>query len=224
MANFVTITVDTTAPSGVTIDLGGSTTGVQILTATLGCSDGDKTGYQMKIWGDVDGVYDANVQPLEGNSVWIAWATSKQIKLSAGDGSKTVYLKVRDDVLNPSSQASDVISLDTSAPVVTVSGLTLSKMSSQATKDSTAFSFTADGVFEEYKIKVVPTSGSLHDAGVLIGTANGSVNMAGAAGGYPASTPINCTLKNADLLAASAGDGAKIVKVFVRDSTNNWSV
>ena len=47
--------------------------------------------------------------------------------------------------------------------------------------------------------------------------------MSGSAGGYPADTVINCQIYGADLEAADAGDGTKIVKVFAKDESGNWS-
>jgi hypothetical protein len=52
-------------------------------------------------------------------SSWSSWETagsSKSWTLPAGDGSKTVYLQVRDAALNTSLTTTDTISLDTTAP------------------------------------------------------------------------------------------------------------
>lgn len=85
------------------------------------------------------------------------------------------------------------------------------------------FSFTSDVAFTEYKIKVVPSKSSLHDAGTLIGTANGSTNMT-ATGTFKASAAITCKIYGKDLEAASSGDGEKIIKVFVKNAHGTWSV
>ena len=191
----------------------------------LSTSDGTTTGYQMKIWGDVDAANDANVQTTEGASVWITYATTKQVKLAATDTTKTLYLKIRDDVYNESAQASDTIILDTTVPVVTISsGPDVSKISKITGKNTCAFSFTVDTPFEEYKVKVVASAGAANTTGTTIATTNGSTNMAGSVGGYPAGTPISCTIKGTDLEVASSGDAAKIVKVFVREASGGWSV
>ena len=52
MANYVNIILDTIGPSGVSVLINGDadkaiTTAV---TLTIGCSDADTSGYQMKIW------------------------------------------------------------------------------------------------------------------------------------------------------------------------------
>ena len=226
MANYFNIILDTLGPQNpsVSINSGATYTNNPLVTLANGCSDADKTGYQMKIWGNVDTAYDTDIKTTEGTSNWITYAASKQIKLATGDGTKTVYIKIRDDVWNESDQASDSITLDTSVPVATITGPDVSKISKIASKDTAAFSFSVDTAFVEYKVKVVPSSSSLHDAGSQIPTTAGSTNMSGTAGNYPANTPISCTIKGADLETASAGDGAKIVKVFVKDAAGNWSV
>lgn len=227
MSNFFNLVLDTTAPSGVSISLENGATYAtgQIINAIIATSDPDTTGYQMKIWGDVDPSYDSNVQATEGASAWITYDTLKQIKLSEGDGNKTIYIKIRDDVQNVSAQASDTIALDTTPPIPNVTvGPDVTKVSKVSGKDACAFSFSADVQFEEYKVKVVPTSNSLHTAGTQIGSTNGSTNMYGNAGNYPANTNVDCIIKGADLEAASAGDGQKIIKVFVKDVAGNWSI
>lgn len=226
MANYFNLTLDTLGPQSPSISLEGGATYAtqQLITATIGTSDTPTTNYQMKLWGDVDNSNDANVQTTEGASSWVTYATSKQVKLSATDGSKTVYCKIRDDVYNESSQASDAITLNTTVPVVTITGPDVSKISKITGKTTSSFTFVSDVAFEEYKVKVVPSSSSIQSAGTTIGTAAGSTNMAGSAGGYPSGTPISCAIKGTDLETASAGDGDKVIKVFVRNAASLWSV
>lgn len=219
------LTLDTTGPAGVTISLAGGAaySSVRDITATIGTSDGTTTGYQMKVWGDVDNAYDANVQTTEGASSWISYSTSKLIRLSTTDASKTVYVKVRDDVWNESAAASDSITLDTSVPVITISGPDVTKISKVTGKRTASFSFTTDVALDSYKVKVVPSSASLENAGTQIPTTAGSTNMSGGAVG--AGATVNCTIDGADLETASAGDGDKVIKVFGRESgSQNWSV
>ena len=219
MASFFNLILDTTSPAGVTLALNDDaryTTSASI-TAKIGCEDADTTGYQMKIWGSVDGA------ATEEEAVWVNFAATKPITLSTGDGKKTVNLKVRDDVGNESVVVTKEIILDTAVPVVTVTGPDKSKISKVATFNVAAISFTCDVDFVEYKVKVVPATTSLQDAGVVIGTTNGSTNMSGT-GEYPDAQAIDCTINAADLEAASAGDGEKIIKVFVRNAAGTWSV
>ena len=214
MASFFNLTLDTLAPSGlsVSINSGATTCTSRTVTLSVSVSDSDTTGYQIKIWG-IDGVSS------ESAASWETFTGSKSITLTDGDGLKTVYVKVRDDVGNETAAVSDSITLNTSVPVVTVVGPDRSKISNSA-----VISFTVDVAFDEYKVCVVPATNSLEDAGVVIPSTNGSVNTSGSAGGYPSGTAINVTIKGADLEAASSGDGVKIVKVFVRNTAGTWSV
>lgn len=225
MANFIYLTLDTTAPSNPSISIaGGSTYATKhLVDVNLGCGDASKTGYQMKIWGDVDAGHDSNVQATEGASAWITWASVKQIRLSNGDGTKTISYRVRDDVYNQSSIASDNITLDTSLPVPTITGPDVSKISKVTGRDRSAFSFTVGGAYTEFKVKVVGSTGASHDTGTTIANINGSQNMQGDAGNYNGATPMNCIIDGTDLENASSGDGQKIVKVFVKDEAGNWS-
>lgn len=223
-SNFI-LTLDTTAPSGVSISLAGGAvyTAIRDITATLGTSDGDTTGYSMKLWGDVDPAFDANVQTLEASSTWITFAASKAIRLTSGDATKTVFVKIRDDVWNESTGVSDTIIYDATMPVITITGPDVSRISKISGKRVSSFSFSPDVALDAYKVKVVPSSGSLENAGTQIGTTNGSTNMTG--GAVSGGGSINCTIDGRDLEVASAGDGDKIIKVFGRESgSQNWSV
>ena len=232
MANYFSLTLDTTGPSNPSIRLNSNAQFAtnELVTATIGTGDSVTSGYQMKIWGDID-VSWAKSNGLVGSSAttvseatasWISYATSKQLKLSSGDGSKTVNLQLRDDVYNVSALASDSINLDTSRPIVTITGPDVSKISKQDGKNVAAFSFTVDSAFVEYKVKVT-TSGADHSTGTQIGSANGSTNMS-ATGSFAKGSVINSTINGADLEAASAGDGTKVIKVVVRDEAGNWSI
>ena len=125
---------------------------------------------------------------------------------------------------NESAQANDSIILDTTLPVVTISGPDLTKISKISGKNVSAFSFTVDVTFDEYKVKVVSATGAAENTGAQVGTANGSTNMSGSAGNYASATPINCQINGTDLETASSGDGTKIIKVFVKDQAGNWSI
>lgn len=218
MASYFNLTLDTLAPQGLTIKLnnGSQYTTNKTVQLAVNVTDESADGYQMKVWG-INGV--AN----ESDATWETLANIKNVTLSTGDGLKTVYVKVRDDVYNETAAASATITLDTSVPAVTIIGPDVSKISKTSPKDVATFSFTSNTAFTEYKIKVVPSNSSLHDAGVQIGTANGSTNMS-ATGTFKASTAISCKVYGKDLEAASSGDGEKIIKVFVKNAHGTWSV
>ena len=218
MASYFNLVLDTLAPQGLTIKLnnGAQYTTNKTVQLAVNVTDESADGYQMRVWG-INGV--AN----ESDATWETLANIKNVTLSTGDGLKTVYVKVRDDVYNETVAASATITLDTSVPAVTIIGPDVSKISKTSPKDVATFSFTSNTAFTEYKIKVVPSNSSLHDAGVQIGTANGSTNMS-ATGTFKASTAISCKVYGKDLEAASSGDGEKIIKVFVKNAHGTWSV
>ena len=225
MASFFDLELDTLGPSNPVLTfVDGLYTPVQIVNIDVLTDDPITTGYQMKIWGDVDLTFDANVQGTEGTSTWITYTALKQIKLSTGDALKTVSMKIRDDVYNESTIASDTITFDSTLPIVNiVAGPDVTKISKILSKNECNFSFQTAEIFVEYKVKVVPNSASLENAGTTIGTVNGSLNMSGT-GTFPAATPINSKITGADLEITSAGDGVKVIKVFVKDLAGNWSV
>lgn len=217
MASYFNLTLDTLAPQGLTIKLNNGSQYTTSKSVTLGIvlTDASTVGYQMKVWG-------VNGAETEADATWETYASSKNITLLNNDGLKTVYVKVRDDVCNETAAASATITLDTSIPAVTIIGPDVSRISKTAPKNVATFSFTSDVAFTEYKIKVVPSKSSLHDAGTLIGTANGSTNM-NATGTFKASAAITCKIYGKDLEAASSGDGEKIIKVFVKNAHGTWS-
>jgi hypothetical protein len=100
------IILDTIAPTGSIVINGGATyTNTTSVTLTLSATDGGSGVYQMRFSND--------------GSNWSAWETygvSKAWTLTAGDGTKTVYVQFRDNALNASGSYSDTIILDTAAP------------------------------------------------------------------------------------------------------------
>lgn len=228
MASFVTITLDTTEPGGVTLSIDGGAlyaTDVDVLLS-IGTTDPDTTGYQMKIWGDVDEADNANIQQDEADSSWIAYSASQAIKLSTGDGSKSISVKLRDDVHNPNAAAvTDTITLDTTVPVVTVmDGPDPAKISKQPTKDVSTIVWQSSQQYDEYKVKVVPNGSSIHSAGTLIPDTGGSTNVSGSTPNQPATTNVTTEINGEDLETAAGDDGDWVVKVFVKDDAGNWSL
>lgn len=219
MASYFNLTLDTTAPSeaALSINSGALYASSTAVNLSIAVADQDTAGYQMKIWG-IAGVDE------EAAAGWENFASSKGVNLTAGDGLKTVYLKVRDDVGNESLAVSDSITLITAVPVVTVTGPDRSRLSKVEGFNQAVISFTADVPFEEYKVCVVPSASSQQSQGITIPTEGGSVNTSGTAGGYPAATGIQVTITGADLEQASSGEGVKILKVFVRSVAGTWSV
>ena len=217
MAAYFQLILDTTAPTGGSISLPASTNTVNI-TATLSASGAS----YMKLYGDICATA-GGAAIAEADASWVAYDTSASIILTSTDGTKTVYVKFKDDVGNESAAVSASTVLDTSAPVVTIVGPDVSTISKVSGYNVSAFSFSANEAFVEWTVRVVPSADSAHTAGTEIPTTGGSTNMHGTTA-TAASTAVNCTIYGADLETASSGDGAKIVKVFVKDANGNWSV
>lgn len=220
MASFFNLTLDTTAPSGLIVKLNEDAEYAtsREVTLTISISDEDTSGYQMKVWG-IDGVESEN------NASWENFSKTKTITLTDGDGLKTVYVKVRDDVWNESNAASDTITLNTAVPVVTVTAPDISKISKVEGKNVSSFTFICDADIIEWKVMVVEQISALENTGTnkQIPTTGGSTNMTGSEE-TTASTPVSCTIYGSDLESASSGDGVKIVKVFVKSKAGIWSV
>lgn len=220
MASYFNLTLDTSAPSGLklVINDGAQYASSREATLTISVSDVATSGYQMKIWG-IEGVES------ESAATWETFSKTKSVTLTDGDGLKTVYVKVRDDVWNESSQASDTITLNTAVPVVTITGPDVAKISKVAQKNVSSFTFRCDVKITAWKIMVVESNSALENTGTnkQIPTDGGSTNMTGSTP-TEAETPVSCTIYGEDLEAASSGDGVKIVKVFVKSESGIWSV
>lgn len=214
MASYFNLTLDTLAPtiSAFTINNGASVT--TSATVTLNITSADAAA--MKIWG-INGV------ATEAAASWETFASSKSVTLTSGDGSKTVYIKVRDSVYNESSASSATITLSTAIPTITITGPDVSVISEQSGKNVATFSFQSSMALKAWKVKLVPANNSTEDAGTQIGTTNGSTNMTGTT--LAANTSKQCTINGSDLSVAAGGaDGTYIIKVFGQASANNlWS-
>jgi len=106
-----TIILDTVAPSGtVSINFGAGYTNSTSVTLSLTCSDSGSGCYQMRFSND--------------NSTWSGWeanAASKAWTLTAGNGTRTVYVQFKDNYGYSSGNYTDTIILDTTNPTGTIS-------------------------------------------------------------------------------------------------------
>lgn len=231
---YFTLRLDTVGPASPTIDIGGTYTANQLITASIGTGDSVTTGYGMKFWGDIDPAWaksngilpagSASTSVTEAEALWLSYATSRQLQLSAGDGLKNVYMKLRDSVHNQSSQVSDSITLDATLPTVTIVNgkADVDELAVNTDRNTANFSFYSSEDFVEFKVCYVGGSGATQDQGITVGTAGGSLNTSGT-GTYTANTNYNVTLKGEDIQTANSGDGTKGIKVFVKDSSGQWS-
>jgi len=226
-ASSFNVVLDTTAPAGAALALNGNAAYAtsRDITAQLTTSDSPTTGYQILIWGDVDAAYNASIQPTQGASAWITPASfpaNQAVRVSTGDGLKTINARIRDDVWNETATLTKTITLDTTVPVVSITvGPDATKVSTVAGKRTVNFSFQANEDIVAWEVAIVANSSSVRGSGTVIGTTNGSTNTTG--GALAATTNQAVTLDARDISAASAGDGTKVVKVFVQDTAGNWS-
>lgn len=218
------ITLDTTGPGGLSLvlDTGNPQWSTDfVVDALIGTTDPDTTGYQVKLWGDIVGV------PNEAAAVWQNYAPSIPVTLTPGDGAKTVNVRMRDDVWNATAgTATDSILVDSTAPIITIlAGPDRTKISKVAGRDVTVISWVVDSSIQAYKVKVVPSSGSLHNAGAQIPSAGGSVNVSMVPpGAVEVGVQVTTEIHGVDLESADPGDNTKWVKIFVQDFAGNWSV
>ena len=214
MASYFNLTLDTLAPtiSAFTINSGASVTTSQTVTLSITADD----AASMKIWG-INGVAS------EAAATWETFSSSKQVTLTSGDGSKTVYIKVRDSVYNESASTSATITLSTAIPEITITGPDVSVISEQSGKNVATFSFTSSMALKAWKVKLVPANNSAHTAGTQIPSTGGSTNMTGTT--LAADTAKECKIYGSDLSSAAGGtDGTYIIKVFGQASVNDlWS-
>jgi hypothetical protein len=238
MASTATLTLDTTAPSvSLQIDGGASTTTDLDVDLTITSAAVDK--YQMKIYGDVSDTFaTAEYRALEANAPWIAFAGTKTgVKITSGDGSKTIRIKVVDDVGNVSSEATATITLNTAIPTITISTpLSASetdassnpKISKISGKDTATLGFTSNVALDQWQVRRVPNATDTVAAGTVIPQTAGSTTQGTT---LAASTEQTVTIKGTDFESAGAsGTGTPegnsyIVKVFGRNASNGlWSV
>lgn len=219
MASFFRLVLDTLPPQGLSLLLnGGATiTTSKLITLNISTTDPLTEGYQMKIWGDIEEVF------AEDSASWKPYVTSSQLTLSDGIGSKTIFVKMRDDVLNESAVVSAVIELNTSVPVVSIiAGPDLTKLSCQPTKDHVNFSWKCDTTITEWKVCITENENSPHSAGEVIAVVNGSVNVTG--NELNSNEIIASKITAQDIILVSSDEGEKTIKVFVKTATDIWSL
>ena len=234
-ASSFNVVLDTTAPGGAALALNGgaSTTTSVDITAALTTTDNPVTGYQILIWGTgVDPAFNASIQVAQGSSAWITptwtgagpFTANQAVRLATGDGSKSVSARIRDDVWNETGTLTQSITLDTTVPTVNWTvGPDVTKVSTISGKRTVNATFTVGAEsITAWEVAVVANSGSARGSGTVIGTTNGSTGVTGAAKANGTTQAV--VLDARDIQAASAGDGTKVIKVFVQDAAGNWSV
>ncbi len=192
---------------------------------------------QYKVWGNI------TEAATEQEATWKTFTLttgqnymSVGLALTTGDGAKSVNVKLKDTAGNESTIATAVTTLDTTIPVMTVSGVDYDIISkvhearlsggipvTGTFSDKMTFSFVSDSKLVQYKVCVYEANQQAATA-VAIGTTGGSINMTGT--NLNANTPVNCTIMGADYAAHPViddTDGAYWVVVYGLDEANNWS-
>jgi hypothetical protein len=106
---------------------------------------------------------------------------------------------------------------DTTPPTPNIVSVDRTSISGVSGFDAAIVTWTSSEAFQHYKLKVVSSGLDVHTAGTLI-----EQDQNPAAGGT-AGTEYASTITEAELIAASPAEGAKIVKLFVQDLAGNWS-
>ncbi len=106
-----TVQLDITKPAGtVSINSGAASTKATAVTLTLSATDNSGTVSQMRFSND-----------KATWSAWSAYSAKKAWTLTAGEGTKTVYVQFADTAGNISTNVSDTIMLDQTKPTGTIS-------------------------------------------------------------------------------------------------------
>ncbi len=166
-----TTTSDTTAPSGsVSINSGASYTNSTAVTLSLSATDNvGVVGYYTST---------SSSTPTASASGWnsvtstTSYSGSVSYTLASGDENKTVYVWYKDAAGNVSSTASDSITLDTVAPVVTITSPT---SSDTYTTTSSPISLGGTASDSTSGVSSITWSSNRGGFGIAIGTTNWSV-------------------------------------------------
>lgn len=235
MANYINVTLDTIEPSSVVVLINGDETKTtsSAVTLTIDCADADLSEYQMKIWGTADA-------PTESDAIWETYQHTKNVTLPSGDGLKTVYVKMRDDVWNENSlPAYDSITLYEKVPSIVSFSVTSSRISLVNGKNIISGAFYADENVDAVKLMIVDNVNARHDspsniaipknAGSELYDDNNEATESEAVleleGRVNKEIGFNYTIHASDIVAVAPGDGVKILKAFVRSAeTGSWSV
>ncbi len=237
MSSYFNLTLDTTGPSGVTVKINGDDNKTTSTSAvlTVSCNEVDTSNCSMKIWGDIND-YMGNPVSTEEDAVWQNYAETVNVVLTdctEGESeTKTVYVKVRDDVWNESVTASDTISLYVIVPAVTAVS-NVSRISKIGTKSWGVFTFMVDRPCEDVKVMVVNSvNASVNDPSnseIMMNSDGTDIPigrdiMAKSNGLLDAGTEYGGIISGKYLEMASEGDGVKLIKLFAKGQTGAWSV
>lgn len=224
MSSFTTFEVDLVGPTITLLEIndGAAETASETVDVVITTAATDAT--DVIFYGDVPGA------ALEGDAVptpFLGSGVVHSVNVTPGDLVKTIKAKLFDDVGNDGPEASDSIILNSSVPTpntTSVSGPVTPggarKMSQKTGHNQRTINWTLSENWDEFEVRLVPTSGSDRTAGTVIPTDGGSTNTSGGAGA--ANTPMSTVVNTNDILSIQAGSGQRVVKIFVRQGAV-WS-
>ncbi|HYF04895.1 MAG TPA: Ig-like domain-containing protein, partial [Patescibacteria group bacterium] len=192
--------VDSTVPTGtVLINNGDAATKNTQVTLTLTCEDAGTGCAEMQI--SLDGMLDTET--------FEPFTTAKQVTLPPTDGNKTVLVLFKDTVGNVSSEASDTIILDTTAPDTVVD----TAPASGATNTSATFTFHATEPTSTFMCKLdsgafAACVSGVTFSGLSVGTHTFAVFATDAVGNEDAS-PADYIWNIKPVITDSDGDGVQ---------------
>ena len=195
---------DTTAPTGsISINSGAAYTKSASVTLSLSATDGvGVIGYYLS---------ESSATPLASASGWTtvssttSYSGSISYTLSSGDSNKTVYVWYKDAAGNVSSSANDAITLDTTAPTVTITSPT---SGSTYTTTSSTISLSGSASDSTSGVSSVTWSSDKGSSGTASGTTSWSIS--------------NISLSSGDnVITVTATDGAGNTKTDTITVTYN---
>lgn len=220
----------------------------------IAVTDDDAKECQYQVYGAVTKTKGSETGITKNDENWVDYVETNGQKFvmltdyyaTGNDGTKEIYVVVRDNAGNETEAAKMSFVLDTAAPTVVISGPDYNRISkvnvlrrnSEGTiagkfADEVTFTFTPDSFIQAYKVCAYVDQAAAEKGNptidAAIGNINGSVNMS--ATGLTSNAEVTAKLKGADYEAAlgtitNAGDldGLHYVVVYVQDYAGTWSV
>ena len=210
-------------------------------------------GVQYKIYGDFNQDAQAANGITEADAPWVdfiedegkTYMSISNLYCTKGDGRKEIYVKIQDNAGNIGTLTGPLFfDYDTTPPTVYVDAVDYNRISKVhverrsgsnlivgAYADEVHFTLVPDSEIQAYKVCAyinASAAAAVEDVAseVAIGTAHGSIHMAGT--GLDSKAEIKATIKGADYEAALGEvgkvDGAHIVVVYVQDLAGTWSI
>lgn len=170
------------------------------------------TGYnniaEMKVWGDIDPAFYAEYfSSTEGGARWQPYAPLKQIVLSAGDGTKTVSVRIRNGTGVETEIMTDSVDLVAGEPHVSI--LWSDGERAPMMDGNVQFGWSCSHAFTEAAVCMVPSVYSAYAEGEVLATYS-----AAGAGVHQWFTQDMATFLTKDIHPTQSGE--KPLKVFVR--------